>query len=219
MTVERRFAASYRTAIEDEPGIAMDDDGTLWAIAPDGSRSRIVTESSGATGPQGTTGATGPGGGATGAQGPIGAAGAAGATGPLDAAELATVVWHEIDDPGEPPFLNGFGNAPGAWALCRFRLAGDSVVFVEGVVSRATPLAPADAPEPIFQLPPAAMPGGDLIFVVPSNSRGTPGDLGASFILIQADGTVCWNGYVGGDGEGASDALSVCCSFSMDAAP
>ncbi len=129
----------------------------------------------------------------------------------------ADLDWHVVGEDG-PPFLNGFENAPGDWASCRYRFNLNSTIYIDGVVARADPLTPADAPTPIFQLPDEAMPGGDLIYVVPSNSRGTPGDLGASFILIQADGTVCWNGYVGGTGEGASDALSVCVSFSMEQA-
>ncbi len=220
MTVERRFSASYREATDDTPGLAMDDDGIVWVIEPDGTRKRVVTETPGSTGATGPAGSPG---GATGAQGPMGAEGAegqtgavgeAGATGPLDAAELATVVWHVVGDAGEPAFESGFGNAPGAWAPCRFRLAADSVVFVEGMAVRDDPIHNADIPLPVFQLPAAAAPGGDLQFVVYGGA-----DLGASLILVSAAGLVSWNGYVGDAGSAAQAGLSLVFSYSMDAAP
>jgi hypothetical protein len=41
VTVERRFSASFREADRDDPGLVMEDDGTIWLVNPDGTRAQL----------------------------------------------------------------------------------------------------------------------------------------------------------------------------------
>lgn len=41
MTVERRFLTGYELKSTDEPGLVFGEDGTIWIVAPDGTRTQI----------------------------------------------------------------------------------------------------------------------------------------------------------------------------------
>jgi hypothetical protein len=41
--VERRFALEFREADRDEPGLVLEDDGTIWLVSPGGSRALLGT--------------------------------------------------------------------------------------------------------------------------------------------------------------------------------
>lgn len=95
MSVERRFGAGMAQDETSEPGLVQEEDGSIWVVDTDGTRTRLPdgggggggTGATGVTGATGTTGATGVG--ATGATGTAGATGAGGAgtgaTGPTGA--------------------------------------------------------------------------------------------------------------------------------------
>jgi hypothetical protein len=110
----------------------------------------------------------------------------------LDAilAEVAGVVWHNIGDPGEPPFLSNFRNMGDPWSPARYRVLANSTVRLQGTlvcddttISNATWI-------PIFQLPVEYAPGDNLEFSTLTN------DNAISRMYVWDDGTVVWGGYV-----------------------
>ncbi len=88
MAVERRFQTGFVEVDDDEPGLVLKQDNTVWLVKAD--RTRVQLPSNGTQGPTGATGDVGPEGatgphGATGPEGPTGATGHIGATGPAGA--------------------------------------------------------------------------------------------------------------------------------------
>lgn len=59
MNSERRFTTSARQVDTDVPGLVLEDDGTVWKVAADGTRTEVGSGGGGETGPTGPTGPSG----------------------------------------------------------------------------------------------------------------------------------------------------------------
>lgn len=117
-------------------------------------------------------------------------------------AKVAHVEWHNIGDPGEPPFHNDFGNFGEGYAPLRYRLTSNNIVCLEGMVMRAAPYP--QTPFSVCQLPPECSPGATNIFCVAGGSNSI------SRVDIDNNGYVMWMGYLQGSEPSGDVYLSLC---------
>jgi hypothetical protein len=74
--------------------------------------------------------------------------------------------WHNVGDPGEPAFQNGWVNFAFDWQGARFRKLTTNVIEVQGLVRSGT------INVPIFTLPVGYRPGNSLIWATMANAVG-----------------------------------------------
>jgi hypothetical protein len=135
--------------------------------------------------------------GAAGGQGPQGAQGPVGAQGPAgpSTAPAPSEAWHEVGTPGEPAFLNGWGNPDDASAeTVAFYKDREGTVHLKGVASGG------DHDTLIFQLPVGYRPAAHklLSFAVacecevpdpnPGEPRGLPTSVPTGGLVILGSG-------------------------------
>ena len=104
---------------------------------------------------------------------------------------VAAVTFHNIGDPGEPPFQNGYRNTGDGWCPAGWRLTLNNVIHIQGSVSNDDPASGEPVRTPIFQLPANARPAGNLRFHCLVNDNAT-----GEVVVWAADGNVMWAGYV-----------------------
>lgn len=102
--------------------------------------------------------------------------------------QVANIEYHQIGDPNEPPFQNGFRNYGEPWAPARYRHAANNVVHIDGVISRTDRLT---EPTVIFVLPEGHRPNAGQVFAMASEN-------GVSRVDVLPDGTVEWRQYLAG---------------------
>jgi len=106
-------------------------------------------------------------------------------------AKVASVDWHDIGTPGEPPFLSQFRNIGDPWSPCRYRILANSTVRLQGTITCDDQTISDATWIPIFQLPPEAAPDYTLEFAALTN------DNAFSKLYVWDDGNVIWGGYTG----------------------
>jgi hypothetical protein len=121
----------------------------------------------------------------------------------LDAvlAEVAAVSWHNIGDPGEPPFLSEFRNIGDPWSPLRYRVLANSTVRMQGTVCCDDQTIGSSTWVPIFTLPAAVAPDYSLEFCALTN------DTAFSKLYIWDTGDVIWGGYVNTSGSMPTDPV------------
>jgi hypothetical protein len=104
--------------------------------------------------------------------------------------QVAAVTWHNIGDPGEPPFLSQFRNIGDPWSPARFRILANSTVRLQGTVACDDQSISDSTWVPIFTLPPEIAPDYNLEFT------GLTNDNAWSKLYIWDTGDVIWGGYI-----------------------
>jgi hypothetical protein len=105
---------------------------------------------------------------------------------------VATVNWHNIGDPGQPPFLSGFRNIGDPWSPARYRTLANSTVRLQGTICCDDTTIADSTWIPIFTLPPQAAPDYNLEFCALTN------DNAFSRLYIWNTGDIIWAGYIMG---------------------
>jgi hypothetical protein len=122
-----------------------------------------------------------------------GTAGTAGTANGLSAPEA----WHEVGQPGEPAFENGWVNySPGSVETAGFYVDRLGVVHLKGYVNSGTAAV-------IFTLPAAYRPAKDKFFPSANASSGA-----TSWIEVYADGRVAGVQAGGGFGQKSLDGVA-----------
>jgi hypothetical protein len=104
---------------------------------------------------------------------------------------VAAVTWHNVGDPGEPPFQSQFRNIGDPWSPCRFRILANSTVRLQGTITCDDQTIADSTWLNIFDLPPEAAAGYSLEFAILTN------DNAISKLFIWENGQVIWGGYTG----------------------
>jgi hypothetical protein len=106
--------------------------------------------------------------------------------------EVATVTWHNVGDPGEPPFLSQWRNIGDPWSPCRFRSLANSTVRLQGTICCDDQTISDSTWVPIFTLPAELAPDYNLEFTALTNDNAW------SKLYIWNTGDIVWAGYVMG---------------------